>query len=40
MRMDQFTLKAQEAIAAAQTQAEKGDHPEVTRVGACHLAFD
>ncbi len=30
MRMDQFTIKAQEAIAAAQTQAEKSDHPEVT----------
>jgi ATP-dependent Clp protease ATP-binding subunit ClpB len=30
MRMDQFTVKAQEAIAAAQTAAEKGDHPEVT----------
>ena len=30
MRMDQFTVKAQEAIAAAQTQAEKSDHPEVT----------
>ena len=27
MRMDQFTVKAQEAIAAAQTQAEKSDHP-------------
>ena len=30
MRMDQFTVKAQEAIAAAQTAAEKSDHPEVT----------
>jgi len=30
MRMDQFTLKAQEALAFAQTQAEKNDHPEVT----------
>jgi len=30
MRMDQFTVKAQEAIAAAQTQAEKADHPEVS----------
>jgi ATP-dependent Clp protease ATP-binding subunit ClpB len=30
MRMDQFTIKAQEAITAAQTQAEKSDHPEVT----------
>jgi ATP-dependent Clp protease ATP-binding subunit ClpB len=30
MRMDQFTVKAQEAITAAQTQAEKSDHPEVT----------
>src|SRR5687768_11166033 len=30
MRMDQFTVKAQESIAAAQTAAEKGDHPEVT----------
>ena len=30
MRMDQFTVKAQEAIAAAQTAAEGADHPEVT----------
>jgi ATP-dependent Clp protease ATP-binding subunit ClpB len=30
MRMDQFTVKAQEALAAAQTNAEKSDHPEVT----------
>jgi ATP-dependent Clp protease ATP-binding subunit ClpB len=30
MRMDQFTLKAQEALAAAQTHAERRDHPEVT----------
>ena len=30
MRLDQFTVKAQEAIAAAQTAAEKADHPEVT----------
>jgi ATP-dependent Clp protease ATP-binding subunit ClpB len=30
MRMDQFTIKAQEAIAAAQTAAESADHPEVT----------
>jgi ATP-dependent Clp protease ATP-binding subunit ClpB len=30
MRMDQFTVKAQEALAAAQTNAEKNDHPEVT----------
>ncbi len=30
MRMDQFTVKAQEALAAAQTDAEKSDHPEVT----------
>src|SRR5687767_1055196 len=30
MRMDQFTVKAQEALAAAQTEAEKKDHPEVT----------
>jgi ATP-dependent Clp protease ATP-binding subunit ClpB len=30
MRLDQFTLKAQEALAAAQTHAEKRDHPEVT----------
>ena len=30
MRMDQFTVKAQEAIAAAQTVAERADHPEVT----------
>jgi ATP-dependent Clp protease ATP-binding subunit ClpB len=30
MRMDQFTVKAQEALAAAQTSAERADHPEVT----------
>jgi len=30
MRMDQFTVKAQEAIATAQTAAERADHPEVT----------
>jgi ATP-dependent Clp protease ATP-binding subunit ClpB len=30
MRLDQFTIKAQEALAAAQTGAEKADHPEVT----------
>ena len=30
MRLDQFTVKAQEALAAAQTVAEKSDHPEVT----------
>ncbi|PYQ12226.1 MAG: ATP-dependent chaperone ClpB [Acidobacteria bacterium] len=30
MRMDQFTVKAQDAITSAQTQAEKRDHPEVT----------
>src|SRR5437870_3641786 len=30
MRMEQFTVKAQEAIAAAQTAAERADHPEVT----------
>jgi ATP-dependent Clp protease ATP-binding subunit ClpB len=30
MRLDQFTVKAQEAITAAQTEAEKSDHPEVT----------
>jgi ATP-dependent Clp protease ATP-binding subunit ClpB len=30
MRMDQFTVKAQEVLAAAQTNAEKKDHPEVT----------
>ncbi len=30
MRLDQFTVKAQEAILAAQTDAEKGDRPEVT----------
>src|SRR5262245_59687089 len=29
MRLDQFTLKAQEALTAAQTSAEKSDHPEV-----------
>ncbi len=30
MRLDQFTVKAQEAIASAQTAAEKADHPEFT----------
>ena len=30
MRMDQFTAQAQEALGAAQTRAEKSDHPEVT----------
>jgi ATP-dependent Clp protease ATP-binding subunit ClpB len=30
MRMDQFTVKAQEVLAAAQTDAEKKDHPETT----------
>jgi ATP-dependent Clp protease ATP-binding subunit ClpB len=30
MRLDQFTVKAQDAITSAQTVAEKRDHPEVT----------
>ena len=30
MRLDQFTVKAQEALTSAQTVAEKADHPEVT----------
>jgi ATP-dependent Clp protease ATP-binding subunit ClpB len=30
MRLDQFTIKAQEAITAAQTNAEKADNPEFT----------
>jgi ATP-dependent Clp protease ATP-binding subunit ClpB len=30
MRLDQFTVKAQEALTSAQTNAEKADHPEVT----------
>jgi ATP-dependent Clp protease ATP-binding subunit ClpB len=30
MRLDQFTVKAQEALAAAQSDAERNDHPEVT----------
>jgi ATP-dependent Clp protease ATP-binding subunit ClpB len=30
MRLDQFTLKAQEALSTGQTLAEKRDHPEVT----------
>ena len=30
MRLDQFTVKAQEALTSAQTDAEKNDHPEVT----------
>jgi ATP-dependent Clp protease ATP-binding subunit ClpB len=28
--MDQFTVKAQEALASAQTEAERSDHPEVS----------
>jgi ATP-dependent Clp protease ATP-binding subunit ClpB len=30
MRLDQVTVKAQEALGTAQTEAEKADHPEVT----------
>src|SRR5258706_12434356 len=30
MRLDQFTVKAQEALSSGQTDAEKNDHPEVT----------
>ncbi len=30
MRLDQFTVKAQDALTTAQTAAEKADHPEVT----------
>jgi len=30
MRLDQFTVKAQEALTSAQTAAERADHPEVT----------
>jgi ATP-dependent Clp protease ATP-binding subunit ClpB len=30
VRLDDFTVKAQEAITSAQTTAEKADHPEVT----------
>jgi len=30
MRMDQFTVKAQEALASAQADAERSDHPEVS----------
>jgi len=30
MRLDQFTVKAQEALGSAQTEAAKSDHPEVT----------
>jgi ATP-dependent Clp protease ATP-binding subunit ClpB len=30
MRLDQFTVKGQEALTSAQTLAEKSDHPEVT----------
>jgi ATP-dependent Clp protease ATP-binding subunit ClpB len=30
MRLDQFTVKAQDAITSGQTEAEKRDHPEVT----------
>src|SRR5215468_4628525 len=29
MRLDQFTVKAQEALTSAQAAAEKADHPEV-----------
>jgi len=30
MRLEQFTVKAQEVLASAQTSAERSDHPEVT----------
>jgi ATP-dependent Clp protease ATP-binding subunit ClpB len=30
MRLDQFTIKSQEGLASAQSEAEKRDHPEVT----------
>jgi ATP-dependent Clp protease ATP-binding subunit ClpB len=30
MRLDQFTIKAQEALGSAQSSAEKSDHPEIT----------
>src|SRR4029450_5782955 len=30
MRLDRFTVKAQEALASAQTEAERHEHPEVT----------
>ena len=30
MRLDQFTVKAQEVLTSGQTQAERKDHPEVT----------
>ena len=30
MRLDQFTVKAQEVLSSGQTDAEKNDHPEVT----------
>ena len=30
MRLDQFTVKSQEALGSAQTDAERNDHPEVT----------
>ena len=30
MRLDQFTVKAQEVLTSAQTAAERADHPEVT----------
>jgi ATP-dependent Clp protease ATP-binding subunit ClpB len=30
MRLDQFTVKAQESLTSAQTLSEKSDHPEVT----------
>jgi ATP-dependent Clp protease ATP-binding subunit ClpB len=30
MRLDQFTVKAQEALSSAQTDAERSDHPEFT----------
>ena len=30
MRLDQFTVKAQEALTSAQAEAERSDHPEFT----------
>src|SRR5262245_31781312 len=30
MRLEQFTVKAREVLASAQTSAERSDHPEVT----------
>ena len=40
MRLDQFTVKAQEALAAAQTEAEKADHPRSRPSTSCGRSLD